>query len=72
MSLACHLACAAILAAGRTVAGSLPEILAAPEGFASITDTKARSVALLIEIGKVLTSLTCMNCVSAVFRRPSE
>lgn len=69
MSLACLLACAAILAAGlmagRTVAGTLPGTLATPESFAGITDTTARSVALFIEIGKVLTSPRCMNCHSA-------
>lgn len=69
LNLACLFACAAILTAslfaGSTLAGSLPQTLAAPESFASIEDVKARSLALFAEIGKVLTSPRCMNCHSA-------
>lgn len=69
MTLACLLACAAILAtsffAGGPLAGSLPQTLAPPASFASIDDVKARSLALFAEIGKVLTSPRCMNCHSA-------
>ena len=36
--------------------------LAAPESFASITDTEKRSVALFTELGKVLTHPRCTNC----------
>ena len=36
--------------------------LAAPESFASITDTERRSVALFTELGKVLTHPRCVNC----------
>jgi hypothetical protein len=36
--------------------------LAAPESFASITDTDSRSAALFTELGKVLTHPRCINC----------
>ncbi len=36
--------------------------LAAPESFAGIKDRAARSVALFVELGKVLTNPRCMNC----------
>src|SRR4051812_20020871 len=36
--------------------------LAAPESFASITDTDARSAAMFTELGKVLTHPRCVNC----------
>ena len=69
MNLAGLVACAAILAvslvAGRALADSRPGTLAPPEQFASIEDTRTRSVALFAEIGKVLTSPRCMNCHSA-------
>lgn len=39
-----------------------PNTLAAPESFAGIGDTAARSVALFTEAGKVLTSPRCVNC----------
>jgi hypothetical protein len=39
-----------------------PATLAAPESFARISDTAARSAALFTEAGKVLTSARCVNC----------
>src|SRR4030081_2149036 len=39
-----------------------PDRLAAPESFAAIGDTAARSAALFVEVGKVLTSPRCVNC----------
>ncbi len=36
--------------------------LATPESFASIGDTAARSAALFMEAGKVMTSARCVNC----------
>ena len=36
--------------------------LASPESFAGITDAAARSAAMFIELGKVLTSPRCVNC----------
>lgn len=36
--------------------------LATPESFAAITDPAARSVALFVELGKVLTNPRCVNC----------
>jgi hypothetical protein len=38
------------------------DTLAAPESFAAISDTAARSAALFAEVGKVLTHPRCMNC----------
>ena len=58
-----------------TVAAMLPSLLigyalsenasrglAAPESFASISDTAARSAAMFTELGKVLTHPRCVNC----------
>jgi len=39
-----------------------PTTLAAPESFANIKDTAARSAALFTELGKVLTNPRCVNC----------
>jgi hypothetical protein len=36
--------------------------LASPESFASIADPAARSAAMFVELGKVLTSPRCVNC----------
>jgi hypothetical protein len=36
--------------------------LASPESFASIADTAARSAAMFVELGKVLTNPRCVNC----------
>ena len=36
--------------------------LATPESFGAISDTAARSAALFMEVGKVLTSPRCVNC----------
>ena len=36
--------------------------LATPESFASIPDTAARSAAMFMELGKVLTHPRCVNC----------
>jgi hypothetical protein len=38
------------------------DTLAAPESFAAISDTAARSAALFTEVGKVLTHPRCVNC----------
>jgi hypothetical protein len=38
------------------------DTLAAPESFAGIADTAARSAALFTELGKVLTHPRCVNC----------
>jgi hypothetical protein len=38
------------------------DTLAAPESFAAISDTAARSAALFAEVGKVLTHPRCVNC----------
>jgi hypothetical protein len=48
--------------AAYAVSGTVANILAAPESFASITDTDERSAALFTELGKVLTNPRCMNC----------
>jgi hypothetical protein len=39
-----------------------PDSLAAPESFASLDDTAARSAAMFTELGKVLTHPRCLNC----------
>src|SRR5712692_10040299 len=36
--------------------------LATPESFASIADPAARSAAMFVELGKVLTDPRCVNC----------
>jgi hypothetical protein len=36
--------------------------LAAPESFAGISDPAARSTAMFVELGKVLTDPRCLNC----------
>src|SRR5215813_11846625 len=38
------------------------ESLATPESFASIADPAARSAAMFVELGKVLTNPRCVNC----------
>jgi cytochrome c5 len=38
------------------------DTLAAPESFAGISDPAARSAALFVELGKVLTHPRCLNC----------
>src|SRR5215218_9041949 len=48
--------------AGYAVSETAPQDLAAPESFASIADTDARSAALFTELGKVLTHPRCTNC----------
>ena len=58
-------AAAGLILAARPSAGGSPSDLAPPEAFAAITDTRARSLALFGEIGKVLTSPRCMNCHAA-------
>jgi hypothetical protein len=47
---------------GYGVSQVRPNTLATPESFASIKDPAARSVALFVELGKVLTNPRCMNC----------
>lgn len=54
--------------AAYAVSGTASNTLAAPESFASITDTDKRSAALFTELGKVLTSPRCMNCHPATDR----
>jgi hypothetical protein len=39
-----------------------PDSLAAPESFAALDDTAARSAAMFTELGKVLTHPRCLNC----------
>jgi len=48
--------------AGFAASETAPQTLASPESFASITDTDARSAAMFIELGKVLTHPRCLNC----------
>src|SRR6266567_6710295 len=51
------------LLTGTPDAGSdQSDSLAAPESFASIPDPAARSAAIFIELGKVLTHPRCVNC----------
>ena len=50
------------LLTGYALSESKSSGLATPESFASITDTAARSAALFIELGKVLTHPRCVNC----------
>lgn len=58
-----------VLVAGLTAgmlaayAGSVDHTkLAAPDSFAGIADTEARSAAIFTELGKVLTHARCVNC----------
>src|SRR4029077_4975681 len=58
-------AAAALLAIAMTapaVSDEASDSLAAPESFAAIADTAARSAALFTEAGKVLTHPRCVNC----------
>jgi hypothetical protein len=48
--------------AAHAVSEVPPQRLATPESFAAIADTAARSAALFVEVGKVLTSPRCVNC----------
>ena len=55
----------ALLTAAPTAyaqSADLSDKLAAPESFAGIGDTAARSAALFTELGKVLTHPRCVNC----------
>ncbi len=62
-------ALATSLVAGYGVSQTAPDnALAAPESFAAIVDTDARSVALFTELGKVLTHPRCVNCHPATDR----
>lgn len=45
-----------------------PDKLAAPESFAAISDTNARSAAIFTELGKVLMHPRCINCHPATDR----
>src|SRR3954451_21888652 len=55
-------AVATSMVAGYAASETAPQALAAPESFASIADTDARSAALFAELGKVLTYPRCVNC----------
>jgi hypothetical protein len=58
-------AVAALLAIAMTapaVSDEAADNLAAPESFAAVADTAARSAALFTEAGKVLTHPRCVNC----------
>jgi hypothetical protein len=44
------------------VSDGAADTLAAPESFAAISDTAARSEALFAEVGRVLTNPRCVNC----------
>jgi hypothetical protein len=48
--------------AGYAASETAPPSLAAPDSFASISDTDARSAAIFTELGKVLTHPRCTNC----------
>jgi hypothetical protein len=48
--------------AGYAFSQTATERLAAPESFAAIADTNARSAAIFTELGKVLTHPRCINC----------
>src|SRR5712692_8367866 len=53
------------LLAGIPTTGAVSEpaaSLATPESFASIADPAARSAAMFVELGKVLTDPRCVNC----------
>src|SRR5260370_34937161 len=53
------------LLAGTPTTGAVseqPDSLATPESFASIADPAARSAAMFVELGKVLTDPRCVNC----------
>ena len=52
----------ALLFATSANAQELAGSLASPASFANITDPQARSVALFMEVSKVLTSPRCVNC----------
>jgi hypothetical protein len=56
----CALAMSLLSAYAASVVQS--DSLAPPESFATISDTKARSVAMFNELGKVLTHPRCVNC----------
>jgi hypothetical protein len=47
---------------GYAASQTASNTLASPESFASIADTDARSAAIFIELGKVLTHPRCVNC----------
>jgi hypothetical protein len=61
-SLSVAAALLAIVMSAPAVSDQASDSLAAPESFAAITDTAARSAALFAEAGKVLTHPRCMNC----------
>lgn len=48
--------------AGYAFSQTASNMLAAPESFATIGDTEARSAAIFAELGKVLTHPRCINC----------
>ena len=56
------LTAALVLSVANVGSAEQPATLAAPESFARLGDTAARSVALFTEAGKVLTSPRCVNC----------
>ena len=47
---------------GSVASETASPTLAAPESFAAIGDTSARSAAMFTELGKVLTHPRCVNC----------
>jgi hypothetical protein len=55
-------AVATSMLAGYAFSETAPQALAAPDSFASIADTDARSAAMFTELGKVLTHPRCANC----------
>src|SRR5262245_21815021 len=52
----------AMLISTPAVSDKASDNLAAPESFATIGDSAARSAALFTEVGKVLTHPRCVNC----------
>ena len=60
----CGVAAAVVVLIGTAYAASekSSDTLASPESFANISDPAARSAALFVELGKVLTHPRCVNC----------
>jgi hypothetical protein len=52
----------ATMMSARAISDEASDNLAAPESFATIADSAARSAALFTEAGKVLTHPRCVNC----------
>ena len=55
-------AVAVLICTAYAASGQSSDTLASPESFANINDPAARSAALFVELGKVLTHPRCVNC----------